>query len=130
MDFPEVRRVTRDAYLGAGHFQADHPYMRVLEDVEHRAEHPRVWVAEPAGKVVAAVALTFAGQSYSKIAADRELEFRMLAVDPAYAPGSGVGRAVVRMAVEHTRQLRVIEATSITNATFYGACARPLTVGG
>jgi hypothetical protein len=39
---------------------------------------------EVAGKVVAAVTLTFAGQPYSEIAQDGQLEFRMLAVDPAH----------------------------------------------
>lgn len=116
-DFPEVRRITRDAYLRARHFLADHPYMRVLEDVEHRAEHAQVWVAEAAGKVVAAVTLTFARQPYSEIAQDGELEFRMLAVDPAHQ-GGGVGRAVVRQIVEHARQLPAINAISITSATF------------
>ncbi|MCT9625790.1 GNAT family N-acetyltransferase [Pseudarthrobacter equi] len=116
-DFPEVRRITRDAYLRAGHFRADHPYMSVLEDVEHRAEHAQVWVAEAAGKVVAAVTLTFAGQPYSEIAEDGELEFRMLAVDPA-CQGGGVGRAVVGEIVEHARQLPCIGAISITSATF------------
>jgi ribosomal protein S18 acetylase RimI-like enzyme len=116
-DFPEVRRITRDAYLQAGHFTADHPYMSVLEDVEHRAEHAQVWVAEASGSVVAAVTLTFAGQPYSEIALDGELEFRMLAVDPA-VQGGGVGRAVVREVVEHARQLAGIEAISITSATF------------
>lgn len=101
-DFREVRRITRDAYVRAGHFPADHPYMSVLEDVEHRAEHAQVWVAEAAGKVVAAVTLTFAGQPYSEIARDGELEFRMLAVDPA-CQGVGVGRAMVREVVEHAR---------------------------
>ncbi|WP_043420139.1 GNAT family N-acetyltransferase [Arthrobacter globiformis] len=116
-DFPEVRRITREAYLRAGHFAADHPYMSVLEDVEHRAEHAEVWVAEAAGKVVAAVTVTFAGQPYSEIAQDGELEFRMLAVDPAHQ-GGGVGRAAVRQIVEHARQLNGIEAISITSATF------------
>ncbi|RKO26142.1 N-acetyltransferase [Pseudarthrobacter phenanthrenivorans] len=116
-DFPEVRRITRGAYLRAGHFAADHPYMSVLEDVEHRAEHAQVWVAETAGKVVAAVTLTFAGQPYSEIAGDGELEFRMLAVDPAHQ-GGGVGRAVVRQIMEHARRLPGIEAISITSATF------------
>ncbi|MDF2051150.1 hypothetical protein [Arthrobacter sp. Cr_A7] len=50
--------------------------MSVLEDVEHRAEHAQVWVAEAAENVVAAVTLTFAGQPYSEIATDGELEFR------------------------------------------------------
>lgn len=116
-DFPEVRRITRDAYLRAGHFTADHPYMSVLEDVEHRAEHAQMWVAEAAGKVVAAVTLTFAGQPYSEIATDGELEFRMLAVDPSHQ-GGGVGRAMVGEIVEHARQLPGIEAISITSATF------------
>lgn len=82
-DFREVRRITRDAYLRAGHFSADHPYMDVLEDVERRAEHAQVWVTEAAGTVAAAVTLTFAGQPYSEIARDGELEFRMLAVAPS-----------------------------------------------
>ncbi|MDQ0692099.1 GNAT family N-acetyltransferase [Arthrobacter sp. W4I7] len=116
-DFPEVRRITRDAYLRAGHFAADHPYMGVLEDVEHRAAHAEVWVAEAARKVVAAVTLTFAGQPYSEIAVDGELEFRMLAVDPA-VQGGGVGRAVVRRVIEHARSLPNIGAISITSATF------------
>lgn len=116
-DFPEVRRITRGAYLRAGHFAADHPYMSVLQDVEHRAEHAQVWVAETAGQAVAAVTLTFAGQPYSEIAQDGELEFRMLAVDPA-RQGGGVGRAVVREIVEHARSLPDIEAISITSTTF------------
>ncbi|MCQ6269126.1 GNAT family N-acetyltransferase [Pseudarthrobacter sp. R1] len=116
-DFREVRRITRDAYIQAGHFAADHPYMSVLEDVEHRAEHSQVWVAEAAGKVVAAVTLTFAGQPYSEVAQDGELEFRMLVVDPAHQ-GNGLGRAVVQEIVEHARQLPGISAISITSATF------------
>lgn len=91
--------------------------MSVLEDVEHRAEHAQVWVAETAGKVVAAVTLTFTGQPYSEIAQDGELEFRMLAVDPPHQ-GGGVGRAVVREIVEHARWLPGIKAISITSATF------------
>lgn len=116
-DFPDVRRITRDAYLKAGHFAADHPYMGVLEDVEHRAEHAQVWLAEAGGRPVAAVTLTFAGQPYTEIAEEGELEFRMLAVDPA-CQGSGVGRTVVRAIVEHARQLPGIGGISITSATF------------
>ncbi|MFJ5695806.1 GNAT family N-acetyltransferase [Arthrobacter sp. NPDC093125] len=116
-DFQEVRRITRDAYLQAGHFAVDHPYMDVLEDVEHRAEHAEVWVAEAAAKVVAAVTLTFAGQPYSEITQDGELEFRMLAVDPSHQ-GAGVGRAVVSEIVQYARRLPGIGAISITSATF------------
>ena len=82
-DYSEVRRITCEAYLHAGHFTADHPYMSVLGDVERRAEHAEVWVTKDSGKVVAAVTLTFAGQPYSEVAIENELEFRMLAIDPA-----------------------------------------------
>ncbi len=74
-------------------------------------------MAEAAGQVVAAVTLTFAGQPYSELATGGELEFRMLAVDPA-CQGGGVGRAVVRKVVDHARQLPGIGAISITSATF------------
>jgi hypothetical protein len=60
VDLPEVRRITRNAYVRAGHFTANHPYMSVLEGVEHRAEHAQVWVAEAAGKMITAATLTFA----------------------------------------------------------------------
>lgn len=116
-DYSEVRRITRDAYVHAGHFTAGHPYMDVLDNVEHRAEHAEVWVAEASGAVIAAVTLTFAGQPYSEIARDNELEFRMLAVDPA-VQGNGVGRAVVRQVIDHARSLPDISGISITSATF------------
>jgi GNAT superfamily N-acetyltransferase len=116
-DYPEVRRITREAYVHAGHFTVDHPYVSVLDNVEHRAEHAEVWVAEAAGRVVAAVTLTFAGQPYSEVAIENELEFRMLAVDPA-VQGGGVGRAVVRQVIEHAQSLPAIRAISITSATF------------
>jgi ribosomal protein S18 acetylase RimI-like enzyme len=116
-DYSELRRITREAYLHGGHFTADHPYMSVLDNLEHRAQHAEVWVAEAAGLVVAAVTLTFAGQRYSEIAMENELEFRMLAVDPA-VQGSGIGRAVVRQVIEHAQSLPAIRAISITSATF------------
>jgi ribosomal protein S18 acetylase RimI-like enzyme len=116
-DYSEVRRITREAYLCAGHFTADHPYMSVVDNVEDRAEHAEVWVAEASGAVVAAVTLTFADQPYSEIAIENELEFRMLAVDPA-VQGSGVGRAVVRQVIEHAQSLPAVSGISITSATF------------
>jgi GNAT superfamily N-acetyltransferase len=116
-DFPQVRRITREAYVQAGHFSVDHPYMSVLENVEHRAEHAEIWVAECRRGVAAAVTLTSAGQPYSEIARDRELEFRMLAVDPAHQ-GLGIGRAVVREVIDHARSLTGIEAIGITSAAF------------
>ncbi|WGW11623.1 GNAT family N-acetyltransferase [Saxibacter everestensis] len=115
-DYAQVRRITRDAYVKAGYFESDHPYLHVLEDVEHRGQHAVVWVAESLDTIVASVTLTFAGQPYSDIAADGELEFRMLAVDPALQRG-GVGRTLVKEIIAYARSLDGIEAVSLTSAT-------------
>ena len=75
-------------------------------------------VAEASGTEVPAVTLTFAGQPYSEIAIENELEFRMLAVDPA-VQGGGIGQAVVREVIEHAQSPpAAIKAISITSATF------------
>ena len=116
-DFEDVRRITRDAYLEAGYFADEsHPYMSVLSDVEHRAQHAEIWVAERDGVVVGSTALTFAGQRYTDIAVEGELEFRMLAVDPA-VQRAGVGRAMVERIIAHARTLPGIEAVSLTSGS-------------
>lgn len=78
--------------------------MSVLDDVEHRAQRAEVWV-------------TFTGQPYSEITIENELEFRMLAVDPA-VQGGGIGCAVFIRSFEHVQSLPAIRAISITSATF------------
>ena len=61
-DYDAVRRITRDAYLEAGYFADDaHPYMAVLSDIEHRAQHAEVWVAERDGTVVRITAESVSG---------------------------------------------------------------------
>lgn len=101
-DYPHIRRITRDAYLAAEYFEPDNPHFGVLEDVEHRGKHALIWAAEADDTVVAAVTLTFPGQPYTEIAIERELEFRMLAVDPAWQ-GSGIGRVLVNRIVNYAR---------------------------
>ncbi len=116
-DYDDVRRITRDAYIEAGYFQdPDHPYVQVLSDVEHRAEHAEVWVAEQDGLVVGSVAITFEGQRYTDIAIAGELEFRMLAVDPT-AQGSGIGRQMVEWIISYARTLEGIDAVSLTSGS-------------
>jgi len=116
-DYHDVRRITRGAYLEAGYFSDEsHPYVAVLSDIEHRAQHAEVWVAERDGVVVGSVALTFAGQRYTDIAVEGELEFRMLAVDPVVQRG-GVGRAMVQRIIEHAGTLPGIEAVSLTSGS-------------
>ncbi|RJU01635.1 N-acetyltransferase [Arthrobacter frigidicola] len=116
-DYDEVARITRTAYLEAGYFaDEDHPYMAVLSDVAHRAEHAEIWVAERDGRVVGSVALTFEGQRYTDIAIAGELEFRMLAVDPA-VQRAGIGRAMVEAIIAHARTLPGINAVSLTSGS-------------
>ncbi|WP_245192407.1 GNAT family N-acetyltransferase [Arthrobacter pigmenti] len=116
-DYDDVRRITRDAYVGAGYFEdPNHPYVQVLTDVEHRAAHAEVWVAELGGAVVGSVAITFEGQRYTDIAIAGELEFRMLAVDPAVQRG-GIGRRMVEWIIGYARTLEGIDAVSLTSGS-------------
>lgn len=116
-DYDDVRRITRDAYLHAGYFDnPDHPYVQVLTDVEHRAEHAEVWVGEDDGVVVGSFAVTFEGQRYTDIAIAGELEFRMLAVDPSAQRG-GYGRRMVEWIIDYARSLEGIEAVSLTSGS-------------
>lgn len=116
-DYDDVRRITSDAYLHAGYFTtSDHPYVQVLADVEHRAEHAEVWVGEEDGVVVGSFAVTFEGQRYTDIAIAGELEFRMLAVDPAVQRG-GFGRRMVEWIIDYARSLEGIDAVSLTSGS-------------
>lgn len=116
-DFDAVRRITLNAYLSAGHFHQSHPYLRILGDVERRAKFAQVWLAEVDGRATGTVMLTAAGQPYTEIARERELEFRMLAVDPS-AQGLGVGRAIVAWILDHAQTLNDIDAVVLTSAAY------------
>ena len=113
-DYDAVARITRDSYLAAGHFEdADHPYMRQVQDVALRAANATIWVAERDGRVVGSVTLARAGEPYADIALDDELEFRMLVVDPA-VQRTGAGKAMVDAILAYARQLDGIRAVALT----------------
>ncbi|MFJ5861553.1 GNAT family N-acetyltransferase [Pseudarthrobacter sp. NPDC092439] len=113
-DYDDVARITRDAYLAAGYFDdADHPYMRRIQDVALRAGEATIWVAERDGAVVGSVTLAVAGEPYADIALQDELEFRMLVVDPA-VQRSGAGRALLEAIIAHARALPGIRAVALT----------------
>jgi N-acetylglutamate synthase-like GNAT family acetyltransferase len=113
-DYPAIARITRDAYLAAGYFEdAEHPYMRQIQDVATRAGRATVWVAERAGRIVGSVTLALAGEPYADIALQDELEFRMLVVDPA-VQRSGAGKAMVEAIIAHARSLDGIRAVALT----------------
>ncbi|MFF1253960.1 GNAT family N-acetyltransferase [Pseudarthrobacter sp. NPDC058329] len=113
-DFDAVARITRDSYLAAGYFEdADHPYMRKIQEVTLRAGQATIWVAERAGSVIGSVTLAVAGEPYADIAQPDELEFRMLVVDPA-VQRSGAGKAMVEAIIEYARQLPGITGVALT----------------
>ncbi|MGG6383307.1 GNAT family N-acetyltransferase [Paenarthrobacter sp. NEAU-H11] len=113
-DYDAVARITRDSYLAAGYFEdADHPYMRQVQDVALRAANATIWVAERDGRVVGSVTLARAGEPYADIALDDELEFRMLVVDPA-VQRTGAGKAMVDAILDYARQLDGIRAVALT----------------
>ena len=116
-DFDAVARITRDSYLAAGYFDdAEHPYMRKVQDVAQRAGQATVWVAERAGDVVGSVTLALAGEPYADIALRDELEFRMLVVDPA-VQRSGAGKAMMAAIVDHAKALDGINAVALTTGS-------------
>jgi GNAT superfamily N-acetyltransferase len=113
-DYEAIARITRDSYLAAGYFDsADHPYMKQIQDVARRAAQATIWVAERDGRIVGSVTLAVAGQPYSDIALDDELEFRMLVVDPG-VQRSGAGRAMVEAIIAHARSLDGIRGVALT----------------
>lgn len=113
-DFDDIARITRDSYLAAGYFEnADHPYMRRIQEVAERAAKATIWVAERQGKIVGSVTLALAGDPYADIALEDELEFRMLVVDPA-VQRSGVGKAMVEAIIGHARTLAGITGVALT----------------
>lgn len=113
-DFNVIARITRDSYLAAGYFEdADHPYMRQVQEVAERAAKATIWVAERDGHVVGSVTLAVAGEPYADIALADELEFRMLVVDPA-VQRSGAGKAMVEAIIDHARSLDGINAVALT----------------
>jgi ribosomal protein S18 acetylase RimI-like enzyme len=116
-DYDAVARITRDSYLAAGYFDdANHPYMRKVQDVALRAGSATVWVAERDREVVGSVTLARAGEPYADIALDDELEFRMLVVDPA-VQRSGAGKAMMAAILEHAKALDGINAVSLTTGS-------------
>lgn len=121
-DYDAVARITRDAYLAAGHFEdADHPYMQEVQRVAQRHEDATIWVAERDGETVGSVTLAVAGEPYADIAGPDELEFRMLVVDPA-VQRSGAGKAMVQAIIEHARTLPGISGVALTTGqTWAGA---------
>ena len=93
------------AYAGADNLPADGSYRPVLRNAAGRAAEAELLVALDEDEPVGTVTVVRPGGSYSEIAREGELEFRMLAVSPQ-AAGRGIGRALVRAVFERARAER------------------------
>ena len=80
-------------------------YRRSLREVADRARDHEVWVAEDiaTGALLGTVATPRPGAWISELGQDGELDFRLLAVDPA-ARGRGIGELLTRHVLELGRQ--------------------------
>jgi ribosomal protein S18 acetylase RimI-like enzyme len=115
-DYDRLGELTAAAYLDDGllDFGEEDPYLDVLRDVRHRAEHAEVLVAvDEAGSVLGGVAFVEGPGPFANIAGEDEAEFRTLAVAPN-GRGRGVGAALVSECLDRARGLgrrRVVLST-------------------
>jgi ribosomal protein S18 acetylase RimI-like enzyme len=83
-------------------------YERMLADAPGRHRDAELLVAVDASdRVLGTVTIARGGQKWADIAQPGELEFRMLAVDPA-ARRRGVGEALVRAVLERAKELGAV----------------------
>jgi GNAT superfamily N-acetyltransferase len=102
-----VGELTVRAYVADGYFEqgVGPDYATELADARSRHEHAELLVAVDAeDRLLGTVTFARPGTRYTEISRDGELEFRMLAVDPA-ARRRGVGVALVRAVLDRAREL-------------------------
>lgn len=95
------------AYAADGGLDQDDPYAKSLADTASRAEEAELLVAvDGDGAVLGTVTFCLPGTSWAEVSQPGEVEFRMLAVDPA-AQGRGAGTELVRAVLDRARELAV-----------------------
>lgn len=99
-----VGRLTAEVYVGDGYMPDTDDYVSVLSDAAVRAAGAELWVAVDDGVLLGTVTFCPSGSSFREIGRAGEGEFRMLAVSPA-ARGRGVGRALVQLCLDRSRDL-------------------------
>jgi ribosomal protein S18 acetylase RimI-like enzyme len=98
-----VGELTRHAYLVDG--PVGETYEAMLADAHARHRDAELLVAvDDADRLLGTVTIASPGGRFVDVARDGELEFRMLAVDPA-ARRRGIGDALVRAVLERAREL-------------------------
>ena len=107
-ELAEVGRLTAEVYVGDGLIDSEDAYVRELVDTSRRAREAEVWVAldhaVSGSAILGSVTFCPVGSAYREIGRDDEGEFRMLVVSPE-ARGRGVGRALVELCVQRSRDL-------------------------
>ena len=107
-ELAEVGRLTAEVYVGDGLIDSEDAYVRELVDTSRRAREAEVWVAlddaVSGSPILGSVTFCPVGSAYREIGRDDEGEFRMLVVSPQ-ARGRGVGRALVELCVQRSRDL-------------------------
>lgn len=101
-DFGDIRRITVEAYSGAGYIDDEYAYNHILAAIEEGYSGSSLLVAESDGRVVGSVFVTRPGGDFSDVAHDGELEFRMLAVEPGQQH-QGIGHALVQAVIDRAR---------------------------
>ncbi|ALE18592.1 GNAT family N-acetyltransferase [Lawsonella clevelandensis] len=120
-DLVGVGEMTATTYIP--YEEPNSPYIDILRDVAPRfREATAHFVAEETatGDILGAVTLAAGGSPWAAIAADDEIEMRMLAVDES-ARGRGIGTALVHRCQEFAgrqryRQLVLSSRENMTNA--------------
>ena len=102
-DLERVGELTAMAYIADELIPADHEYVAELQDAARRHDHATVLVAaehtEEGERVLGTITIATPDSPYAEIAAEDELELRMLAVDPD-ARRRGIGELLMREAIE------------------------------
>jgi ribosomal protein S18 acetylase RimI-like enzyme len=91
-----IGRLTLEAYSADRFVHADDDYAETLLDAARRDAIAELWVAVDGEDLLGTVTFVLPGTPLAEASADREGEFRMLAVSAA-ARGRGVGDALVRL---------------------------------
>lgn len=123
-----VARLTLDAY---GHdYELPDDYRASLADVATRAREHEVWVAEDlaTGELLGTVATPRPGAHISELGRDGELDFRLLAVDPA-ARRRGIGALLTEHVIALARQRQLDRVVMNSGPQMTGAHALYLRLG-
>jgi len=103
-EYDAAGQLTVDAYRAAGVLTDDDGYVPVLLDGARRATEAELLVAiDGSGSLVGTVTVAPAGNEWSEIAREGEIEMRMLAVAPS-AWGAGIAGQLVDAVVDLARE--------------------------